>query len=327
MKVLTQNLWLINSLAIRKAPPPHKQERTEGFMQKLKEEGCTVKITDDESQSEKTLPKNNNGKEKRKTPTRPVPKQFICPEFDFVCLQEVFRFGNVWMEMFSNSYHSTLVKKALKLNYHVAISDDPSPMCQDSGLVILSKFPIMTCKNYVFQNASWNDYVTAKGILFTKVRHPQEGIIFLFTLHMDAHDTEVRRGQLDELTTFVRECTMPSFLKNKHEKQSIVIAGDFNICSRSDPFYEEIMGKLNERVCSQYHEKYEFRDVLGDRSTHPETHKDECLDRVLVTVPKQTNDDKLSYKLIEWKTKLENGSEILVSDHLGILAEFDLSKI
>src|SRR3989338_7252551 len=102
---------------------------------------------------------------------------------------------------------------------------------------------------------------------------------------MDAHEKEARKGQLDELTTFIRECTMPSLLKNKNEKQSIVIAGDFNVDSLRDPFYEEIIQILNERICEQYMNRFEFKDVLGDKATHPITHKSKCLDRVLVTVP------------------------------------------
>lgn len=382
MKLLTLNMWLINSLSFKKSPPPFKKERTEGFLRHLANgfdefENCVLEETTSRSKKnnsdhlhhddraistttggiesscviadEKITKKNKEQQKSGKIATT------SHKMFDVVVLQEVFRYGNTFFELFENTFHELIVKKGTnELNYHVALSDPPYLLCQDSGLLILSKYPIVFSKNYVFQNASWNDYVTGKGVLYSKIHSPHEGVVHLFTLHMDAHDENIRRCQIDELIAFIRECTYISYAKRKHTsshqhnltKHNIVLAGDFNIDSLVDvEIYEYLLNELNSKICKNYIQECEFRDIFGsDLTKHPKTHKNMCLDHIIYTVPCHSNDlifnpfatrgrNKSSrepnthpqtYHIVDWNCDIGNDEKYPISDHFGIAADLRL---
>ncbi|KAG2381921.1 hypothetical protein C9374_005713 [Naegleria lovaniensis] len=375
MKLLTLNMWLINSLSFKKSPPPFKKERTEGFLKHLangfdefencisEEEILIQSSNDSEScddhaistdiESSFVLVERKIPKEKQQKSDKTKAHKM----FDVVVLQEVFRYGNTFFELFENTFHEMIVKKGTnELNYHVALSDPPYPLCQDSGLLILSKYPIVCSKNYVFQNTSWNDYVTGKGVLYAKIHSPHEGVIHLFTLHMDAHDENIRRSQVDELIAFIRDCTYISYAKRKHTsshqqnltKHNIVLAGDFNIDSLVDlEIYEYLMNELNSKICKNYIQDCEFKDIFGsDLTKHPKTHRNMCLDHIIYTVPTSSNDlifnpfasrgrkkssrepntveSTQTYHIVDWNCDIGNDEKYPISDHFGIATDLKL---
>ncbi|KAG2374937.1 hypothetical protein C9374_010311 [Naegleria lovaniensis] len=217
--LLTYNTFLIHMLIGES--PPYKSERVKGFLHQL---------NNDENQ------------------------------LDFVFFQELHRFGNVWFKLFDNSPYDEmlngLIQKKIgqKLAFHVVESKKPFPLCQDSGLVILSKYPVLKSENYIFKSTTWRSYVTAK-----------------------AFDENKRRLQIQELVQFIKECIEP-FLHTTEAPPRIIISGDFNIDSIREEMYNEMMNLLNTEIglC---------QDVFGSKvSEHPTTFAGVlCLDHVIVS--------------------------------------------
>ncbi|KAF0982812.1 hypothetical protein FDP41_010791 [Naegleria fowleri] len=131
-QLLTYNTWLIHSL-LPGENPPYKSERVKGFLQQLQD-----------SQH---------------------------PIYDFIFFQELHRFGNVWPFLhFDHSPYEEMKSGIEKIyDYQVVESKAPFPCCLDSGLMIVSKYRVVTCRNYVFKNTTWRSYVTAKGVLYALV--------------------------------------------------------------------------------------------------------------------------------------------------------------
>lgn len=95
----------------------------------------------------------------------------------------------------------------------------------DSGLYILSKFPILEQKNRAFGESlceDWDCYAN-KGVQFARIQLP--GVPFtleVFNTHMQASRSfdGVRRKQVEVLAQFVKE--------NHREGSAVIFAGDFN---------------------------------------------------------------------------------------------------
>ncbi|KAL9657118.1 hypothetical protein ABK040_002743 [Willaertia magna] len=278
--ILTYNMWLINMLIGQE--PLYKLDRINGFLNHLK----------------------NNS-------------------FDFIFLQEVHRFGNLngIINLFNNFNYNQFIngiKNEIK-NYEIIESDKPFLMCQDSGLLILSKYPVLKRENYVFKSTTWRSYVTAKGILYALVdcgsfyynennccdnvmndgdkdnnkrndkrrivnnkMDNNNNLIHLFTLHMEAFDNDVRSKQINELVQFIKKCIQP-YLNNNNKQ----IDNNFpSIIIAGDFNIDSIKSKQYLELINLLNENIcEFKDVFGTNcKQHPITFGGEatCLDHILV---------------------------------------------
>ncbi|KAL9643220.1 hypothetical protein ABK040_014677 [Willaertia magna] len=289
INILTHNIWLTNTSTFM---PPNKIERTKSFLSYL-------------------IDKKKNNK----------------PVFDIVLLQEVFEFGNVGWLGFDNSSKELILKFVKEQNEltdnfkslrYVAESDKPKPMCQDSGLMILSTYPIIKRVNYIFSNYSLVEFVNAKGVLYSVIdlQNDNGDVLHVFDTHFDAHNPSNKILQIKELTNFMKEMLFNSISSNI----KVIVTGDFNIDSKSkeDNLYSELLNNLNTILSK---EDINFVDVFGnDTSTHVETHRNMCLDHIFITEKtlKQCPlpESNKAYGIIEWKC-IENTKDP-VSDHLGI---------
>jgi endonuclease/exonuclease/phosphatase family metal-dependent hydrolase len=260
---LSQNMWLTN---YAKVQPPFKKERAMAF------------ITEH------------------------------APKFDVICLQEVFKLGrNVSYSPLLNLYNSfingiksnttlkdnnTMVDQflmAAKINFpYIAESRPPTTFFQDSGLLILSKHKILKSEFVPFKNTSWSDYMCAdKGVLYAQIEIEVGHVAHFITTHLDAHSSEVRYQQVQEIGTCVQRWVKDRASEIEREfDELIVICGDFNIDSRSyNSAYSEMMKIFNH---------YSFVDIFSygnDGGMHPCTYQGlATLDHILV------NDKGLSPK-------------------------------
>jgi len=293
MKILSQNMWL-TSLTLR--TPPEKANRIDGFVKNLR------------SYNEQHDP------------------------IDIVCLQELFTFGGIGFLGLENE--SIRLKRRLlepcteELGYNYVQSNSASLFCQDSGLAILTRHKILKSENYIFQYASYTEYVVAKGILYALIKEESTSShVFVFCLHMDAHSGKARREQLKETKLFVQ-----SKLKQAEEdgivvtpggSNRVVICGDFNIDSLHDG------GSTYGFMVDQFNgikNGIEMDNVLGkDVTKHPvtfpiPTFNDWCLDHIFIS--KLTN-DHLSYQVMKWECMSSKGTSIGISDHYGVLANIN----
>jgi endonuclease/exonuclease/phosphatase family metal-dependent hydrolase len=91
----------------------------------------------------------------------------------------------------------------------------------DSGLLTISKFPIVDSDYIVYSKCSGTDCLAAKGILWTKIAVPGIGDINVFNSHLNAGASKkVKRVQLGEAWEFIQ----------KHlDGRSTIFLGDLNI--------------------------------------------------------------------------------------------------
>lgn len=122
-------------------------------------------------------------------------KEFIklLPEFDIICLQEMFGF--------LNKRKHKLIRCATKAGFHY-YADSPSPsfftsFLVDGGLCVLSRyilycslftptrFPIMASEFKPYPYGVFSDSLSQKGVLYTKIQIKDE-ILHLYSTHMQA---------------------------------------------------------------------------------------------------------------------------------------------
>lgn len=105
----------------------------------------------------------------------------------------------------------------------------------DSGLITLSKYPILRVKRLVFKACTGFDCFSRKGALLTTIKVPSIGEIDIYNTHLNAgKNKKVKYTQLEQLYKFIRKYS---------SNRPAVILGDFNITPDSD-FYTYLMDSL-----------------------------------------------------------------------------------
>ena len=174
-------------------------------------------------------------------------KDFIdqLKNFDIICFQELFTTLN-------DRKHRMIREGATQgLKYYLApkVPSFFSKYLVDSGLLILSRYPIIEHDFYeYFLNVS-GDATTNKGVLFTKIEIKKNKFLFLFNTHLQASyfdDTQanidftikVRAKQTEELINFIYNILLKIPQKDV-ENGKIILAGDFNIDAHDNKFARE----------------------------------------------------------------------------------------
>lgn len=158
--------------------------------------------------------------------------EHILPNYDIVCLQEVF-------DLF-NSRKERIISAALELGF-TGWAESPVPSfwstCViDGGLLILSRFPILETAWKEFRIGTFPDSLCDKGALYCKldVGGTPVSVITMHTqssyptirLHDFVFYREVRRQQLRTARALVDEKYVPGEL--------MVLLGDLNVDARED---------------------------------------------------------------------------------------------
>lgn len=143
---------------------------------------------------------------------------------------------------------------------------------QDSGLIIISKYPIIECSAMTYSSSSGSDRLANKGVIYARIQTgPLEGdYIHVFNTHIQSHDySEARLAQILELMDFISEIIK----SDKNYIRPILIAGDFNVTAEKPDNWMELADinppKAEELNSNQYLDKEileykEFNEILED---------------------------------------------------------------
>ncbi|ORX53707.1 hypothetical protein BCR36DRAFT_284556, partial [Piromyces finnis] len=159
----------------------------------------------------------------------------VIHSFDIICLQEFFAYGSSRQSKFlayaknaGFEYSLTLSSKNL-LNTSI-----------DSGLVIISRYPIIKSERLTFKRGIKTDRFYSKGALYARILCSPNKEINLFNTHLQSgisntNNTEgvnlsdalvvTRCKQLMALKSFIDSCT-------ENSNGPILLAGDMNVNSR-----------------------------------------------------------------------------------------------
>jgi endonuclease/exonuclease/phosphatase family metal-dependent hydrolase len=111
---------------------------------------------------------------------------------------------------------------------------------QQSGLVTLSKFPIINGKFYPFSRAAFPDRFVNKGVLKVTLRLPNGPVLNVWNVHLqDGGPPEVRRCQVRELVSRVQSA--------EDGQIADLVGGDFN-CTPQSTLYRELETTLGASV-------------------------------------------------------------------------------
>ena len=100
-----------------------------------------------------------------------------------------------------------------------------SDWAQDSGLVTLSKYPIVKASAMVYNNCAGWDSFSDKGALYICINIGM-GYLHVFNTHLQSKEKhwETRKKQLDELIRFINNC-----VKDKEKDYPVILMGDLNV--------------------------------------------------------------------------------------------------
>lgn len=226
---------------------------------------------------------------------------------DIIALQETF---------------DSLTKKLAKTNgynYYAFGNFAGFPYIVDSGLLTLSKHPIIKTDRITFRDCSGADCFARKGVLFTRIQHPQLGTIDIYNTHLNAgsNNDYIRAKQVLQIHAFI--------YKNSQSGNPIFVAGDFNF-----------------RPDSQLHTYLENKASLKDGHIEWIHNSDELSQEQIdgFTVDRVKNGQKVQKRIdyiwfregyrfeiqatrsgIVFKNSSSGGR---LSDHLSVLTEFTL---
>jgi len=107
---------------------------------------------------------------------------------------------------------------------------------QQSGLMTLSRFPIIGGQFYPFSRAAFPDRFVNKGVLKTTVRLANGQVLNIWNVHLqEGGSAAIRFSQVRELVARVRDA--------QDGQVADVVAGDFN-CTPDSPLYRELSEAL-----------------------------------------------------------------------------------
>ncbi len=155
----------------------------------------------------------------------------LLHNFDIICLQEMF--GAL------NSRKQSLIRAATKSGFFFYVdTSSPSFISKymvDGGLLILSRFPIVTYSFSNFRYGVVSDSLAEKGILYAKIL-VKNCFIHLFTTHLQASyfdsgeshfkiSCETRMAQVKQINYIVNEILKTEY----HVRDKVVMVGDLNV--------------------------------------------------------------------------------------------------
>lgn len=240
----------------------------------------------------------------------------VVPLFDVLGLQEMFG----WSLRIKK-----LLKKSKKLGFHSKLGCSTSIFkgkLVDSGLVTLTKWPIITHERMMFRNCADVDRIASKGVLYTMLESTH--VVHFFHTHMQASypsapcfisktpclesDVKLRLLQLDEMIEFIESC-----LENK-PKGAVILAGDFN-CNYDDEYelvFQKLSNKFNVELLTDLEPTYVDWSYLTTKKE--KTPKREKLDYIF-----SLGEKNFQVKLKETLNfKVNNKRFDQLSDHSGV---------
>jgi len=222
-------------------------------------------------------------------------------EYDVLLIQELYVY-KVWGKMVASDPKDYFLETMSNLGFkHYKDDDNAVDMLagQNSGIMIISRYPVLQHELKVWRVLSDNVYGTAKGAL--RVKLDVDGShVQLISLHLDSHMADMRKKQIQDIAEMI-DTTIPT-----------IVAGDFNIDSKAPAPSEfgQMLGVLDEK----FGEKF-FTPVFSDLTNQPRTFNrffEWSLDHVLLSK---------EWEVVEKRVEvIKDETDSDISDHYGIYA-------
>jgi endonuclease/exonuclease/phosphatase family metal-dependent hydrolase len=150
-------------------------------------------------------------------------------DYDVLCLNEAFQFGSRIVHNF--------IQRAEAIGFKYVVSGPTVPILtrksMDSGVLILSKYPILKTDAVVYSKGCGADSFAAKSGVYAQIAISKTRRVNVFATHLQASyhvatsaDVGIRASQYTELRELIAKCTSQS-----PGTDPIFLLGDMNIDS------------------------------------------------------------------------------------------------
>ena len=250
--------------------------------------------------------------------------------YDLVGIEEAWQLGSDLVDDF--------VKLLRERGYKYIVSGELpglfTRLCLDSGLLLISKYPIVAYDAMTYVDSYKIDYIYGKGALYGRVNVGNNAHVHVFVTHLQAtytllaspEDKAIRKKQLAQLRKFIE--------KNAIDGAPIMVFGDFNV----DWLHSEEKELFDHELTLV---GYDRIDTLPERPvTYADTEDGKPLETVL-TVEKDLG-GMMSLDYVFW-FKHKDGDQVIenckgrlekflvegkpyrqLSDHYGIAVDIDM---
>jgi endonuclease/exonuclease/phosphatase family metal-dependent hydrolase len=186
----------------------------------------------------------------------------------------------------------------------------------NSGIKILSKYPIEREEKFTYNNCLKDDCLSGKGALLVVIDLPSGKKLNVVGTHLNARgDDSVRISQLDQLTSFIAE--------NKEPGAETLLSSDFNF-NPTSPAYAYYLKNMK---------MHDVWDTLhpGDPGITYNSHENFYAYEYCTRTNFPLNDERIDYmwteeasKILPKLSKIIFNQAPLYSDHYGLYSEFEI---
>lgn len=195
----------------------------------------------------------------------------------------------------------------------------------DGGLLIISKYRLSECDQYMYRSSKGVDGLAEKGVLYVRVDLPSGAGLHLFVTHLQASYQGIDGWDIQQLQLM----ELREFIDRKLEGASLpltLLLGDFNVNSVGDD-------RQYKHMCRLLSEPVDL--MLLSQGQHPITYTGcspaQCIDYIFEI--RRRDDSCLKYRLK--RCEVHNMAAVLpapfpfLSDHFGVAVtlEVDPPKI
>jgi endonuclease/exonuclease/phosphatase family metal-dependent hydrolase len=164
-------------------------------------------------------------------------------DFDIICLNEAFQFGSHIVDTFIN--------KSAALGFKYVVSGATVPLLSrqviDSGVLILSKYPILTTDAIVFEPGCSFDAFAAKGAVYAQIAIGPTRKVHVFSSHLQASYGEVtdRDFRVRQIQSIDIRKLISKWANQTNERDLIAVLADLNIDSIGEgPEYSVLLTNM-----------------------------------------------------------------------------------
>ncbi len=149
----------------------------------------------------------------------------------------------VFQEAFDDGVRSELLKRLKKKYPHQSrILGSDSGVEQDGGVIMVSKWPIVSQKQKLFGNVcSSDDCLADKGVLYVKInkeiKKGEKNYFHIFGTHLNNGNWGIQKKQLKIIRNFIGAQKIP-------KSEPVLIAGDMNIRKSNTNQFNAMLGIL-----------------------------------------------------------------------------------
>jgi endonuclease/exonuclease/phosphatase family metal-dependent hydrolase len=243
-----------------------------------------------------------------------IPREISRIDADVVAFQETF-------------HASTRRLMSIPGYPFVAVGPGKSAGRTSSGLMIASKWPIVRSEKMVFDRCSGTDCLANKGALLTRLDVDGVGEVDVVATHLNAAGGDsLRSQQLAQILELVAR---------ESGDRPVILAGDFNFHSESDPYYDL---SVDEGYRDSFAEYRDARPELSPMEWFGFTFDPDRNLNLKLEAPFRRG-DRLDYIWVKdhgrTETRVKRSGLVLdrqvsgmhLSDHFGVRTDFEILPV